>query len=84
MCHDADGAAQRASQSGTAALPRGSPTLNVVASLRACVLSVGAPELAVGLRLLQTFQDYARSHAHWRCRPQVLHLCNICLFTIAL
>jgi hypothetical protein len=67
----AGGAAQRASESGTAALPAGSPTLHVVASLRACVVTAGAPELAVGLRLLQTAQDYARSERHWRSRPQV-------------
>lgn len=65
------GAAQRASESGAARLPCGSPTLDIVASVRACVLQLGAPELAICLRLLQTFQDYARSHRHWRTRPQV-------------
>lgn len=67
----AGGAAKRASESGTAQLPAGSPTLHVIASLRACVVTAGAPELAVGLRLAQTFQDYARSECHWRSRPQV-------------
>lgn len=66
-----DSAAQRAAESGAAQLPAGSPTLDIVASLRSCVLQVGAPELAIGLRLLQTFQDYARSHRHWQTRPQV-------------
>lgn len=59
------------SDAGAAPLPAGSPTLDIVVSLRACVPQLGAPELAIGLRLLQTFQDYSRSHAHWQTRPQV-------------
>ena len=30
---------------------------------------MSAPALAVALRLLQTAQDYARDHRHWRTRP---------------